>query len=171
MLDSAETKQQIIQPRVQPDIYYTIYYNGIPLIGSKQLQTEYYINIWNSSYINSENTMNTKLLIPNVHYKLSLFLWPNNIITQFLIKHCSFHSYQYKMRKIILQTLIMLKCLHRWPESDDRMLLVLQNKTRSIKSLPLPLISKFYVNTVSVTDFFHSFSTQFNNNLIKSVKL
>ena len=76
-----------------------IAYNAIPINRGKKLLEEYYTNIWNAIYINSSNASHTKQFIPPIHYRLSLSLWPNFILTQFLTNHGKFRAYLYKMKK------------------------------------------------------------------------
>jgi hypothetical protein len=77
----------------------TIAYDTIPINRGKQILEEYYITIWNATYINSANASHTKLFIPTIFHRLSLPLWPKFILTQFLINHGSFRSYLHKMNK------------------------------------------------------------------------
>jgi len=63
----------------------TIAYEEIPI-------NQYYIKIWNATYINSANASHTRLFIPTIFHRLSLSLWPNFILTQFLTNHGSFQS-------------------------------------------------------------------------------
>ena len=68
-------------------------YDAIPINRGKQILEEYYIKIWNATYLNSGNASHTKLFIPTIFHRLSLPLWPNLIFTQFLTNHGSFRSY------------------------------------------------------------------------------
>jgi len=77
----------------------TIAYDAIPINRGKQILEKYYIKIWNATYINSANASHTKLFIPTIFHRLSLLLWPNFILTQFLTNHGSFRSYLHKMNK------------------------------------------------------------------------
>ena len=77
----------------------TIAYDAIPINRGKQVLEEHYIKIWNATYINSANASQTKLFLPTIFHRLSLPLWPNFILTQFLTNHGSFRSYLHKMNK------------------------------------------------------------------------
>ena len=68
-------------------------YSAIPLSRGKKLLKDYYINLWNAIYTNSEVPTHTKLFIPDIFHRLSLSLWPNYILTQFLTNHGCFRSY------------------------------------------------------------------------------
>ena len=70
----------------------TIACNTIPINRGKQILEEYYIKIWNATYINSVNASQTKLFTPTIFHRLSLPLWPNFILTQFLTNHGNFLS-------------------------------------------------------------------------------
>ena len=58
----------------------TITYDAIPVARGKRLLEEYYIKIWNATYINSEKGSHTKTLIPSVLHRMTLTLWPNYIL-------------------------------------------------------------------------------------------
>jgi hypothetical protein len=77
----------------------TIAHGAIPLHREKQLLEEYYIKIWNATYINSANASHTKQFIPTILHRISLSLWPKFHLTQFLTNHVKFRSYLYKMEK------------------------------------------------------------------------
>ena len=70
----------------------TIVYDVITINRGKQILEEYYIKILNATYINSVNASHTKLFIPIIFHRLSLPLWTNFILTQFLTNHGSFRS-------------------------------------------------------------------------------
>jgi hypothetical protein len=78
----------------------TVAYDAIPINRGKQILENCYIKIWNITYINSANASHTKLFIPTIFYRLSLSLWPNFILTQFLTNDVSFLSYLHKMNKM-----------------------------------------------------------------------
>jgi hypothetical protein len=65
----------------------------------KRLREEYYIKIWNAAYINSEKASHTNPLIPSILHRMTLALWPNHILTQFLTNHDCFRSYLYKRKR------------------------------------------------------------------------
>jgi hypothetical protein len=74
--------------------YYTITaYDKIPITRGKKILEEHYTKIWNATYQNSENASHTKMFIPSIYHRLSLSLWPNFLITQFLTNHGSVRSY------------------------------------------------------------------------------
>jgi hypothetical protein len=132
-------------------------HNEIPMNRGKQMLEDYYTKIWNATYINSANASHTKLFIPTIFHRLSLSLWPNFLLTQFVTNHGSFRSYLHKMNKTpspncscpekAIQTTrhLMLECSLF---SNDRPA-VLQN-------LPPPLVLKYHINTVGITNFLRS---------------
>lgn len=75
----------------------SIGYNRIPRTRGKQLLNEYYVKIWNETYTNSNKALHTKIFIPNIHHRISLSLWPNHTLTQFLTNHGRFRCYLHKM--------------------------------------------------------------------------
>jgi len=77
----------------------TIAYDEIPINRGKQLLEDHYTKIWNATYVNSANASHTKLYIPTIFHRLSLPLWPNLLLTQFLTNHGSFRSYLHKINK------------------------------------------------------------------------
>ena len=83
----------------------TIAYNTILINRGKQLLEEHYIKIWNATYIKSTNASHTKQFIPTIPHRISLFLWPNFTLTQFLTNHGKFRSYLHKMKKTVFANL------------------------------------------------------------------
>jgi ribonuclease HI len=71
----------------------TITYDEIPINRGKQILEDYYTKIWNAIYVNSANASHTKLFTPTIFHRLSLPLWSNFLLTQFLTNHGSFRSY------------------------------------------------------------------------------
>jgi hypothetical protein len=65
-------------------------YDKIPINRGKKILEEHYTKIWNAVYQNSANASHTKMFIPSIYHRLSLSLWPNFLITQFLTNHGSF---------------------------------------------------------------------------------
>jgi hypothetical protein len=76
-----------------------ITYDAIPVSRGKQLQEDYYTQIWAETYLNSGKASHTKPLIPSISHRKSLSLWPNHILTQLLTNHGFFGSYLHKMKK------------------------------------------------------------------------
>jgi hypothetical protein len=70
----------------------TIAYNAIPINRGKQLLEEHYIKIWNATYINSTNASHTKQFITTIPHRLTLSLWSNFTLTQFLTMASSDHT-------------------------------------------------------------------------------
>ena len=70
----------------------TIAYDAIPINRLKQILEEFYIKIWNATYICSLNASHAKLYILTIFHRLYLPLWPNFILTHFLTNHGSFQS-------------------------------------------------------------------------------
>jgi len=132
----------------------TIAYDAIPVIRGKQSVEEYYTKIWNAIYVNSANASHTKLFIPTIFHRLSLSLWPNFLLTEFLTNHGSFLSYLYKINKTpspncncpekVIQTArhLMLECS-----------LFSNDRPTVLRSLPPPLVLKYHINTVRITSF------------------
>jgi hypothetical protein len=77
----------------------TVAYDAIPINRGRQILEDYYVKLWNATYINSANASHTKLFIPAIFHRLTLSLWPDFILTQFLTNHGSFGSYLHKMNK------------------------------------------------------------------------
>jgi ribonuclease HI len=70
----------------------TIAYKAIQMHRGKQLLEEYYIKIWNATYINSANASHAKQFIPTTLHRLSLSRWPNFTFAQFLTNHGKFRT-------------------------------------------------------------------------------
>ena len=72
----------------------TTSYDAIPVSRGKRVLEEDYtrIKIWNAAYTNSEKASHTKPLIPSILHRMTLTLWPNHILTQFLTNHGCFGS-------------------------------------------------------------------------------
>jgi len=68
----------------------TIAYDEIPINRGKQILEDHYTKMWNATYVNSANASHTKLYIPTIFHRLSLPLWPNFLLAQFLTNHGSF---------------------------------------------------------------------------------
>mgnify|MGYP003623497483 FL=1 len=132
----------------------TIDYRATPLSRGKQLLKDYYIKLWNTIYINSEFATHTKPFIPNIPHRLSLSLRPNYILTQFLTNHGCFRSYLFKMNKTMSPT-----CICREEEIQTALHLLTKcsrfarERPAVLKSLPLPLVLKFHINTTQITSF------------------
>jgi len=132
----------------------TIAYDKIPIHRSKQILEDHYIKLWNEIYVKSENASHTKLYTPTNFHRLSLTLWPNFLLTQFLTNHGSFHSFLYKMNKT---TSPYCNCPAKTVQTPRHLLLEcsLWSKDRPtvLKSLPPPLVLQIHTNTVSITNF------------------
>ena len=114
----------------------TIAYEEIPINRGKHKLEEYYIKIWNATYVNSANASHTKLFIPTIFHRLPLSLWPNYILMQFLTNHGSFQSYLHKMKKKNALANLQLsgKGCTNGPPPNDRMLPILKGTTSSTSS-------------------------------------
>jgi hypothetical protein len=118
---------------------------------------DYCTNIWNATYINSAIASHTKQFIPTIFHRLSLFLWPNFLLTQFLTNHGSFRSHLHKMNKTpspncscppkAIQTArhLLLKCS-----------LFSNDRPAVLQTLPPPLVLLYHINTVVIADFLRS---------------
>jgi ribonuclease HI len=139
----------------------TIAYNAIPINRGKQLLEEHYIEIWNATYINFTNASHTKQFIPTIPHRLSLSLWPNFTLTQFLTNHGKFRSYLHKMKKTSSPT---CNCPGRAEQTASHLMtecsLFQRNHPAVLYNLPLHLILKHHIHTVSVSsslsNIFHS---------------
>jgi hypothetical protein len=56
----------------------TVTYDAIPISRGKKILDEYYTKIWDATYVNSAKASHTKLLIPSIHHRMTLSLWPNH---------------------------------------------------------------------------------------------
>jgi len=72
----------------------TTTYDAIPVSKGKRLLEEYYTRIWNETYTNSEKGSHTKTFIPSILHRMTLTLWPNHVLTQFLTNDGCFRSLQ-----------------------------------------------------------------------------
>lgn len=134
-----------------------IEYSALPLTRGKQLLKDYYINLWNDIYTKSEVATHTKPFIPNIYHRLSISLWPNHILTQFLTNHGSFRSYLFKMNKITSPT---CNCQEAEIQTARHLLTQCSKFTRErpdvLKSTPLPLVLKYHINTTQITRFLNN---------------
>jgi len=143
--------------------FYIIYFMGsvhcfmlkaIPIIQGKQSLEDYYTKIWNAIYVNSANASHTKLLIPTIFHRLSLSFWPNFLLTQFLTNHSSFRSYLHKINKIPSPN---CNCPEKAIQTARHLMtewsLFLKDWPAVLKSLPPPLVLKYYINTISISSF------------------
>ena len=141
-------------PKIVASYNTTIAYDVIPIIRGKQSLEDYYTKIWNAIYVNSANASHTKLFIPTIFHRLSLSLWPNVFLIQFLSNHGSFRSYLHNTNKTpspncncpekTIQTArhLMIECS-----------LFSNYRPAVLKSLPQPLVLKHPISTVSITSF------------------
>ena len=93
----------------------TVPYVGIPIIRGKQSLEDYYTKIWKAVYVNSVNVSYTTLIIPTIFHRLSLSLWSNVLLNQFLKNHGSFRSYLHKIKRRPHQIATVRKRLHKRP--------------------------------------------------------
>ena len=136
-------------------------YTHLPRARVKQILENYYINIWNATYINSCVATYTKPYIPSIFQRLSLSLWPNYKLTQFLTNHGSFRSYLYKINKAPSPN---CNCSERPPQTAQHLLTECSTYSRGrpavLTTVPLHKILQYYINTKDVTDFIsYIFST------------
>jgi hypothetical protein len=119
--------------------------------------------------VSSANASHTKLFIPTVFCRLSLPLWPNFLLTQFLTNQGNFRSYFHKINKtsspncncpekaIQMGHYLMIECS-----------LFSNDRPTVLVSLPPPLVLKYHINTVSITSFlrniFHAIQEEFKGN-------
>ena len=132
----------------------TTAYNSIPINRGKQLLEEHYVKIWNATYINSTNASHTKQFIPTIPHRLSLSLWPNFTLTQFLTNHGKFRSYLHKMKKTSSPT---CNCPEQAEQTASHLMtecsLFQRNRPAVLNNLPPHLILKHHIHTVRVSSF------------------
>jgi hypothetical protein len=135
----------------------TIAYNAIAVNWGKQIFEDYYIKIWNTTYINSANTSHSKLFIPIIFHRFSVSLWPNFILTQFLKNHGSFRSYLHKMNKTPSP---ICNCPGRAVQMACHLLtecsLFSSEQPTVLQTLSPPLVLRYHINAVSITSFLRS---------------
>jgi hypothetical protein len=130
----------------------TTTYDTIPESRGKWLLEEYYIKIWNAAYINSEKASHTKPPIPSILHRMTLTLWPNHILTQFLTNNGCFHLYLYKRKKA---STALCSC----PEKAEQMAwhlmsdcsLFSKERPAVFRKLTLPQIMQCHINMVEVS--------------------
>ncbi|KAJ9575592.1 hypothetical protein L9F63_007526 [Diploptera punctata] len=132
----------------------TVTYNSIPISRAKQLLLNYYINIWNATYTNSEVSFHTKQFIPSIHHRLSISLWPNFILTQFLTNHGRFRTYLHRIKK---SPSPLCNCPESPPQTAIHLLtecsLYSRDRPPVLTTQTLPQILQHHINTVTVTNF------------------
>jgi hypothetical protein len=137
--------------------YTTIAYNKIPINRGKQMLEEYYTKIWNATHTNSANASHTKLFIPAIFHRLSLSLWPNFLLTQFLPNHGNFRSYLHKMNKTLSPN---CSCPEKAKQTAHHLMLECSlfsnDRPAALQSLPPPLVLQYHINTVGITNFLRS---------------
>jgi hypothetical protein len=135
----------------------TIAYSEIPIKRGKQMLEEYYTKIWNATYINSANASHTKLFIPTIFHRLSLPLWSNFLLTQFLTNHGSFRSYLHKMNKTPSPN---YSCPQNATQTSRHLMLECSlfsnDRPAVLQTLPPPLVLRYHINTVGITNFLRS---------------
>lgn len=135
----------------------TIDYNKIPLSRGKQLLRNHYTTIWNSTYTNSEVAAHTKLLIPTIFHRLSLQLWPNYILTQFLTNHGSFRFYLHRINKTPSP---LCDCPEKAVQTAHHLMtectLFSRERPAVFRNLPLHQVLKYHINTSNVTSYLKS---------------
>jgi hypothetical protein len=135
----------------------TVAYDAIPINRRKQILEDYYIKLWNATYINSANASHTKLFIPTIFHRLSLSLWPNFILTQFPTNHGSFRSCLHKMNKTPSP---ICKFPEKAAQTARHLLtdcsLFSSERPTVLQTLSPPLVLKQHINTISITSFLRS---------------
>jgi hypothetical protein len=113
--------------------------------------------IWNAAYINSTNASHTRQFIPTIPLRLSLSLWPNFTLMQFLTNHGKFRLYLHKMKNTSSPT---CNCPERVLQTASHLMaecsLFSHNRLAVLHNLPLHLILKHHIHTVSVSSFLSS---------------
>jgi hypothetical protein len=130
----------------------TTTYDAIPVSRGKQLLEDYYTKIWNVKYINSAKVSHTKKLIPSIYHRLSITLWPNHILTQFLTNHGRFCSYLHKMKKTPTP---LCNCPEKAEQTAQHLMtecsLFSRDHPAILQNLPLPLILKYHIKRVGIS--------------------
>ena len=144
-----------------------IEYKAIPISRGKQLLRDYYNKIWNATYTNSTVATHTKLFIPNIPHRLSISLWPNFILTQFLTNHGSFKEYLHRMKKAPSPTCF---CPERSQQTALHLIqecsIFSNERPTVLTSLSLPQIIKTHIHTVSVMNILKIVHNKLQSNLI-----
>jgi ribonuclease HI len=146
-----------------------IAYDAIPNTQGRQKLEDHYTKIWKALYVNSANASHTKLFIPTIFHRLSLSLWPNFILTQFLTNHGRYRSYLRKINKTPSQN---CNCPEKAIQTARNLMmgcsLFSYDRPAVFKSLPPPLVLKYHINTVSITSFlrniFHALQEECKGN-------
>jgi len=132
----------------------TIAYDEIPVNRERQILEDHYTKIWNAVYVNSANASHTKLYIPTIFHSLSLPLWPNILLTQFLTHHGSFRSYLHRIKKTPSPN---CNCPEKTVQTAHHLMqecsLWSKDRPSVLKSLPPPLVLQYHTSTVSITNF------------------
>jgi hypothetical protein len=135
----------------------TVAYDAVTINRGKHILEDYYIKLWNATYINSANASHTKLFIPTIFHRLSLSLWPNFILTKFLTNHGSFRSYLHKMNKTPSP---ICKCPEKGVQTARHLLtecsLFSSERPTVLQTLSPPLVLKYHINTIRITIFLRS---------------
>lgn len=138
----------------------TISYDAIPVSRGNQILEDYYIKIWNGTYVNSEKAKHTKTLIPSIFHRLDLPLWPNYSLTQLLTNHGCFRSYLYKMGKVPTS---ICNCPEKSEQTARHLILdcslLSKERPTALQTITLPQITKYNINTV---DFSRIFKASFH---------
>jgi hypothetical protein len=120
-----------------------------------QSNWNYYTNIWNGTYVNSEKAKHTKTLIPSIFHRLDLPLWPNYFLTQLITNHGCFRSYLYKMGNVHTS---VCNCPEKSEETARHLILdcnlLSKERPTALQNLPLPQMMKYHINTVDISRFF-----------------
>jgi hypothetical protein len=135
----------------------TIAYDATPINQGKKILENYYTNLWNETYINSTNASHTKPFIPTIFHRLSLSLWPNYTLTQFVTNHGSFRSYLHKINRTASP---ICKCPEKAVQTARHLLLECSlfstERPIALQTLAQHLVLKHHINTISVTSFLKS---------------
>ena len=117
-------------------------------------------------YQNSANASHTKMFIPSIYHRLSLPLWPNFLITQFLTNHGSFRSYLHKINKLPSPH---CNCPEKPIQTAHHLLfncsLLQTDRPPALKSIPPPLFLQYHINTAGTTSFLRTIFKQLQDEL------
>jgi len=107
---------------------------------------------WNAAYTNSEKASHTKPLIPSILHRMTLTVWPNHILTQFLTNHGCFRSYLYKRKQAPTP---LCSCPKQAEQTARHLMtdcsLFSRERQAVFRKLLLPVIMQYHINTVELS--------------------
>jgi len=99
-----------------------ITYDAIPISRGKKMLYEYYTKIWDATYVNSAKASHTKVIIPSIHHRMTISLWP---------KHGCFRGLQCRILTAFFRKPTRVSLLSLFPETPTMYdVLCTHNSTR-----------------------------------------